>query len=272
MPEGDTIHRIAAALQRELEGGTLDRVFVRDRGDVAELAGRRVERVHALGKHLLIEIEGGWTLRVHLGMHGKVVRRHARQRPPRAPTVVLESGDRAFDCVRAYTAELVRTAALATHGKLARLGPDLLAESPDIDEAVRRASLGAYAGREIGELLLDQRVAAGIGNVWKSEVLFACRVHPRARVGALGQGTLRELFETAARLMGANLATRRRESVPLRRRPEPGSVRLWVYGRAGKGCMECGGVIERFLQGEMGRSTYWCRGCQGDVSPGGSAG
>jgi endonuclease VIII len=264
MPEGDTIHRIAAALQRELEGGTLDRVFVRDLGDIAELAGRRVKRVHALGKHLLVEIDGGWTLRVHLGMHGKVVRRHVQQRPPAAPTVVLEAGDRAFDCVRAFTAELVRTAALATHGKLARLGPDLLAASPDIDAAVRRASLGAYAGREIGDVLLDQRIAAGIGNVWKSEVLFACRVHPRAPVGSLSAETLRDLFETAARLLRANLKTRRREAVPLRRRPEPGSVRLWVYGRAGKACLECGTAIETFLQGEMARRTWWCRGCQGE--------
>jgi endonuclease VIII len=262
MPEGDTIHRTAIALQRELEGRALDRIMLRDRGDVAELAGRRVERVHALGKHLLVDIEGGWTLRVHLGMHGKWLRRHAREAQPRAPTVVLVAGERAFDCVRAYTAELVRTDALRNHARLARLGPDLLVEEPDIDEAVRRALIAAYAGREIGDVLLDQRVASGIGNVWKSEVLFACRVHPRTTVGSLGDARLRELFETAARLMRDNLATRRREAVPLRRRPQPNSQRLWVYGRAGKPCLECGAAIERALQGDMARSTYWCPACQ----------
>jgi endonuclease VIII len=268
MPEGDTIHRTALALQRELQGRTLDRIVLRDRGDVAELAGRRVERVHALGKHLLVDIEGGWTLRVHLGMHGKWLRRHAREAQARAPTVVLVAGDRAFDCVRAFTAELVRTSALRTHAKLARLGPDLLVESPDIDEAVRRALMPAYAGREIGDVLLDQRVAAGIGNVWKSEVLFACRVNPRANAGSLTREELRALYETASRLMRENLGTRRRESVPLRRRPEPGSQRLWAYGRAGKPCLECGAPIERFLQGDMGRSTYWCPVCQRSTATG----
>jgi endonuclease VIII len=263
MPEGDTIHRIAAALQRELEGRVLDRLLLRDRGDVPELVGSRVERVHALGKHLLLDIEGGWTLRVHLGMHGRWNRRHVREAAPRAPTVVIEAGEHAFDCERAYTVEMVRTAALPTHPRLARLGPDLLAEPPDIDEAVRRALTPAYAGREIGDVLLDQRVAAGIGNVYKSEIMFECRVQPRTRLHALAADELRSLFETAARLMRANLGTRRRTSVPLRRRPEPGSQRLWVYGRAGKPCLECGTVIERFLQGDMARSTYWCPRCQG---------
>jgi formamidopyrimidine-DNA glycosylase len=221
-------------------------------------AGRpRVERVHALGKHLLIDIEGGWTLRVHLGMHGKWCGgthrsgRRARRRWCWSPATA-----RSTACAPTPPSSCARRARDARQTGAARPRPAGGVAGHRRGRAPRVAA-GAYAGREIGDVLLDQRVAAGIGNVWKSEVLFACRVHPRARVGALGRGTLRELFETAARLMGANLATRRRESVPLRRRPEPGSVRLWVYGRAGKGCMECGGVIERFLQGEMGRSTYW---------------
>jgi endonuclease VIII len=262
MPEGDTIHRIARALQRELEGRVLDRLMLRDRGDVPELAGHRVERVHALGKHLLIDMESGWTLRVHLGMHGQWRRRHAHEPAPRAPTVTIVAGDRAFDCSRAYTAELVRTAALRSHGRLAQLGPDLLADPPDIDEAVRRARTPAFAGREIGDALLDQRIAAGIGNVYKSEILFVCRIHPRARLQALESDTLHALYNTAALLMRQNLRTRRRTAVPLRRRPEAGSQRLWVYGRAGKPCLECGTAIQRFLQGDMARSTYWCRVCQ----------
>jgi endonuclease VIII len=266
MPEGDTIHRIAGALQRELEGRVLDRLMLRDRGDVAELAGRRVERVHALGKHLLIEVESGWTLRVHLGMHGQWRRRHAAEPGPARPTVAIVAGERAFDCTRAYTAELVRTAALRTHGKLARLGPDLLADSPDIAEAVRRARTPAFAGREIGDALLDQRIAAGIGNVYKSEILFVCRTHPRAHLHSLQADTLHALFTTAAQLMRQNLRTHRRTAVPPRRRPEAGSQRLWVYGRAGKPCLECGTAIKRFLQGDMARSTYWCPACQ-DARP-----
>jgi endonuclease VIII len=262
VPEGDTIHRTARALQRELEGRTLDRLFVRDRGDVAELAGRTVERVEAVGKHLLVHVAGGWTLRVHLGMHGAWRRRHAREPAARAPTVTIVSGDRAFDCSRAYTAELLRTAALPGHARLGRLGPDLLAPEPDIDEAVRRAALPAHAGREIGDVLLDQRVAAGIGNVYKSELMFEARLHPRTRMLAIDRAALHALFTNAARLLRLNLTTRRRTAVPLQRRPRAGSQRLWVYGRAGKPCLDCGTAVERFLQGDMARSTYWCPRCQ----------
>ena len=267
MPEGDTVHRIAAVLGREVAGRTVARLELRDRGEVAELAGATVEAVEAVGKHMLIRLSGGWTVRVHLGMKGKWRRQHVRQKRPGRPTVVFEVGETAYICDRAYTAETVRTEHLRRHPKLARLGPDLLAEPPDLEAAVRRARQPAYRGREIGGLLMDQRVAAGIGNVYKSEVLFVCRAHPRTPVGDLSPATLRGLYETASRLMRRNLGQRRRTHVPLERRPTPSSERLWVYGRKGEPCLECATPIERFLQGDMGRSTYWCPGCQGS-SPG----
>jgi endonuclease VIII len=262
MPEGDTVHRNAAVLRREVEGRVLARLVVRDRGDVAELKGRRIEQVEAVGKHLLVHIESGWTLRVHLGMHGKWSRRHVREAMPRDMTVMLVVDETSYICERAYTAELLRTTAVRTHPRLSRLGPDLLAEPPDIAEAVRRARVPAQAGREIGDVLLDQRIAAGIGNVYKSEVLFECRIHPRTRVGALSPDQLEALFMKAAELMRLNLLTRRRTAVPLRRRPQPSSQRLWVYGRAGRPCLDCGTRIERFMQGDLSRSTYYCPQCQ----------
>lgn len=262
MPEGDTVHRNAAVLKRELEGRTLARVVVRDRGDIAEFAGRSVTRVEAIGKHLLVHIGGEWILRVHLGMHGRWVRRHARESLPRDLTAMLVTGDTAYICENAFTAELLRSSALRTHPRLARLGPDLLAEPPDIGGAVRRASVPAHAGREIGDLLLDQRIAGGIGNVYKSEVLFECRIHPRTPVGRLDAMQLEALFTTAARLMRLNLLTRRRTAVPLRRRPTPTSHRLWVYMRNGKPCLDCGTPVQRIMQGDMHRSTYFCPRCQ----------
>jgi endonuclease VIII len=262
MPEGDTVHRIATVLKRELEGRTLARLVVRDRGDVPELCGREVARIEAVGKHLLVHVDGGWTLRVHLGMHGRWVRRHLREPVPPRMTVMLVTGETAYVCERAYTAELMRTDAVRTHARLARLGPDLLADPPDIAEAVRRAQVPAHAGREIGDLLLDQRIAAGIGNVYKSEVLFECRVHPRTRVGDLSAEQLQALFEKAAQLMRLNLLTRRRTSVPLRRRATPSSQRLWVYMRHGRPCLDCGTAVQRFLQGDMARSSYFCPECQ----------
>jgi endonuclease VIII len=264
MPEGDTIHRIARALDGALPGRVLERLEIRDRGEVRDLAGRRIEGVEARGKHMFIHLEGGWSLRFHLGMKGRWVRRHVAEpgRGRASATATLTVGDAVYACERAYAAELVRTVSLRHHPKLARLGPDLLDDPSPVAEAVARARQPGYRGREIGDLLLDQRVAAGIGNVYKSEVLFECRVHPRVAVGALEAAVLERLFERASSLMRANLRTRRRTTVPLARRPRPSSDRLWVYGREGKPCLECGTVVERLLQGDMGRSTYFCPACQ----------
>lgn len=267
MPEGDTVHRNARVLNREMQGRTLARFFVRDRGDVRELAGRTVTLVEARGKHLLVHMDGGWILRVHLGMKGRWVRRHVSERTPRRMTAMLVADDTAWICDGAFTAELMRAETLRTHARLSRLGPDLLADPPDIAAAVRRACMPAHANREIGDLLMDQRVAAGIGNVYKSEVLFECRVHPRTRMHELPAEKVTELFERAAHLMRLNLLTRRRTAVPLRRRPTPSSQRLWVYMRKGKPCLDCGTKIERFMQGDMSRSTYFCPVCQTASAP-----
>lgn len=261
MPEGDTVHRNARVLDRELRGRALGRIFVRDRGDVAELAGRTVDRVDARGKHLLVHIDD-WVLRIHLGMKGRWVRRHVRERLPHNITAMLVVDETAWICENAFTAELLRGTALRTHPRLGRLGPDLLADPPDIAGAVRRARASAHAGREIGDALMDQRIAAGIGNVYKSEVLFECRVHPRTRIRDLSAAQVSGLYERAAHLMRLNLLTRRRTAVPLRRRPTPSSQRLWVYRRNGRPCLDCGTSIERFMQGDMNRSTYFCPGCQ----------
>ncbi len=261
MPEGDTVHRNARVLSRELVGRTLTRLYLSDRGDVAELAGATVNRVEARGKHLLIHI-GEWVLRIHLGMKGSWVRRHVKERLPAGARAVLVVGDTAYVCAGAYTAELMRASAVRAHPRLSRLGPDLLADPPDIDEAVRRATLPAHADREIGDVVMDQRIAAGIGNVYKSEVLFETRIHPRTRMRDVPPAKVREVYTRAAELMRLNLLTRRRTSVPLRRRGTPSSTRLWVYMRNGKPCLDCGASIERIMQGDMHRSTYFCPVCQ----------
>lgn len=263
MPEGDTVHRVARALGREVVGREVLAVSLHERGQVPELAGRAVVGVEPVGKQMFIHFSGEWSLRIHLGMNGAWRRLHVRQRRPSNPTVALVVGETVYVCSRAYRAELVRTAEVRRHPKVARLGPDLLAEPPEVGEAVRRARHPAYAGREIGDLLLDQRIAAGIGNVYKSEVLFECGIHPRIPVGQLTEEELRSLFDKAAHLMRLNLLARRRTHVPLKRRPTPSSQRLWVYRRAGRPCLDCGTPIERFVQGDMARSTYFCPTCQG---------
>jgi endonuclease-8 len=262
MPEGDNIKRVASVLTREIVGRQVARLALNDQGDVPELDGKAIESVHPHGKQMLVEFEGGWSLRVHLGMHGSWLRKHVREPRPRHWTIVLAVGEVAYVCVNSYRAELIRTTAVRTHPRLARLGPDVLAEPPDIDEMVRRARVSAHAHREIADVLLDQRIAAGIGNIYKSETLFERRVNPRTRVGKMSEEQVRGLYESAAKLMRLNLLTRRRTAVPLKRRPEPTSQRYFVYRRAGQPCLDCGTPIVRFVQGDMGRSTYWCPRCQ----------
>jgi endonuclease-8 len=262
MPEGDTVHRHARLLAGHLVGRPLRRLWLNDMGHVTELEGRDVASIEARGKHLLVHVAGGWSLRVHLGMKGRWRALPVATAVPPGSTVLIEAGDQAFACVRAYHAELARTHTLKRHPKLVRLGPDLLADAPRIREAAARARRPAFRHREIGDLLLDQRVASGVGNVYKSEVLFRCRIHPRTTVGRIPLDGLEKLFQEAAVLMQFNLATIRRTTVPLKRRPDPNSPRLWVYGRAGEACLACRSVIERIVQGDLARSTYFCPECQ----------
>ena len=270
MPEGDNILRYATVLGGELTGRTVDRLFLHDHGEVPELAGSTVERIEARGKQMLILLDRGWTVRVHLGMHGAWRRRHVRERPPRDVTVALSSGDVAYYCIRSYRAEMIKTARLDSHVRVGRLGPDLLAEPPDIDEAVRRAKKQGFAMREIGDLVMDQRVAAGIGNIYKSETLFETKTHPRALMHQLDEAQVRAIFERAAGLMRQKLLIRGRNSVrPHRRDGVAARARFLVYMRKNKPCYDCRTKIERILQGDMGRSTYFCPSCQ--ALPTGSA-
>jgi endonuclease VIII len=262
MPEGDTILRIARSLSANLVGGVIDHFEVKEQGPIRDFVGRTVDGVEARGKHLLLHVEGGWSLRVHLGMHGRWRSQPDSFPRPRSPTALIVADGTAWICSRAYRAELMRTVLSATHPRLRQLGPDILAEAPAIEAMVERAFLPGNAQREIGDLLLDQHVAAGIGNVYKREALFAARVHPRSHIAQLGRDTLHRIFAEAARLMKANLETRQRTSVPLRRRPHPGSPRMFVYGRAGRPCLDCGAPVERIVQGDAARSTFCCPQCQ----------
>jgi endonuclease-8 len=136
------------------------------------------------------------------------------------------------------------------------LGPDPLAADFDAEEAARR--IATRAELEIADALLDQRAIAGIGNVLKSEVLFACGVNPFSRVAALAPGDIATLVAKAQRLMRVSAASGVRRTTG---RDNP-AARLWVYGRAGQPCRRCGTPISRVKQGPNARSTYWCPKCQ----------
>jgi endonuclease VIII len=280
MPEGDTIFRAARALDRVLTGRRLVRFELRPApvGRRPE-PGELITSVRAQGKHLLIAFEGGLSLHTHLQMHGSWhVYRPGEPWKKKASTAVavVEVADAAQPdtpvamavCFAAPVVELVEDP--SRHPRLATLGPDLCRPDADLAEAAARLGRLPPEG-QIGAALLDQRVACGVGNVYKSEVLFACGVDPFAAVGALSDETRRRLIDTAARLLRANL-----EGGPRSTLSHPGDhgggargLRrgLAVYGRAGRPCRRCGRPIQSRRQGENARMTYWCPGCQ----PGGDA-
>lgn len=270
MPEGDTIFRTATVLREALAGRTVTRARARARPgmrrvpDLRPLEGRRVERVEARGKHLLIGFEGGLTLRTHLRMTGSWHRyapAEAWRRPVHQASAVIETAESVAVCFNAPVVELLDERALARHAPLNGLGPDLLGRTFDTDAALAR--LRERDAVPLGEALLDQRALAGIGNVYKSELAFLAGRDPWTPVRDVDDGALRALLADARRLLAANARGGARST-----RPGGG---LWVYGRAGRPCRRCGTLVRVRRQGALGRLTYWCPRCQG-AGPAGTGG
>ncbi|MCU0936370.1 MAG: formamidopyrimidine DNA glycosylase [Gammaproteobacteria bacterium] len=260
MPEGDTVAKLAAALGPLLAGAAPVRVEVRGAPSGA-LDGRRVEGVHAVGKHLFLAFEGGRLLRSHLGMYGswhRYGRGEPWQRPARQASIVIDLGERVVVCFNAREVEVLRADGLRHRDLLARLGPSLAGPGPDLAAAVARARSTLEDATPLTDLLLDQRVASGVGNVYKSEVLFLEGLHPGKTLAATGDDRLAAVFARAADLMRQNLGGGPRVT----RFDDPGSDPLWVYGRRGRPCLRCGSPIRYARTGRTQRSTYWCPRCQ----------
>lgn len=259
MPEGDTIHRTAATLHRALGGRIVSAVDGHAEAADPSLVDLRVEDVVARGKHLLIRFDDGRALHTHCGMTGSwhVYRPGERWRkPPRRATVVLHTSEWVAVCFSAPVARLVDAAIDVRRLVPGGLGPDLTDGDADLEEATRR--LTASPAIPLGVALLQQSRVAGIGNVYKSEVLFLRGLDPFATTETLDAAATRALVETAARLLQANL----RGTARVTRIDAPGE-RLWVYGRSGRPCHRCQTLIAMRRQGLHGRSTYYCPTCQG---------
>jgi endonuclease VIII len=258
MPEGDTIHNLAARLRRVLAGRVVRRLEARTIPDARTKTrvGRTVVGVEALGKNLLVRFDDGSALHLHLRMLGRVfVDAPGATRRPCAQ-LELEVDGALVRGHRLPVLRLLGPGAERRAPELRALGPDLLAEEPDHDEAIAR--LRALGGRAVGEALLVQRAASGIGNVYKSEILFLEKTDPRAAVAQLDDEHLRRLLVRARALLQRNLGRGAR-----RTRSALAGPRLWVYGRGGEACLACGFAIARILQGAPpGRSTYFCPRCQ----------
>jgi endonuclease VIII len=250
MPEGDALHRAADRL-RVLEGEVVSVETPHPRAAVLRLSerldGRRLERVRAVGKNLLLDFEGGLVLRSHLRMRGRWRVEAAGTQPFGTPWLVLRGRERQAVLWNGPVLELTRGSSPA----VARLGPDVMTDPPDLDAMLARFR-AARQSREVGEALLDQRLASGIGNKWKAEALHAASVSPWRKLSQLDDDELRGLLAEAARLMQTGGGPRR------------------VYHRAGRPCPRCGTRIRSFPQGDDARIAYWCPACQAGTGPAGA--
>lgn len=271
MPEGDTVHRHALQLTPRLVGQKVVAIYARG-VRYAALEGETITNVQAQGKHLLIDVGPRARLHVHLGMNGRlsVVPRSELTvvRAARA-TLAVATAQVAALWSMARTVEVLRTAFSHAHPALRALGPDLLAADFDVGQVVARARATA-THVPLGELLLDQRVACGIGNVYKSEVLFLERLNPRTPTSQLDDARLTKLFLHARELMQANLGPWRRTTTANLARNEwipRGQGRMHIYRRNGRPCVICGTAVSRLYQGDPPRSTYFCAHCQPAALP-----
>jgi len=245
MPEGDSLHRAAQRLQ-VLVGERVEVETPHPRAAVkglpGRLDGRRLEQVEAVGKNLLLHFEGGLVLRSHLRMKGRWrLERRGTARTGK-PWLVLRGAEHEAVLWNGAVLELVGPRGAP------RLGPDILGEPPDYETMLAR--LRTEPEREVGDALLDQRLVAGIGNVWKAEALWEARVSPWRAVADTSDEELRAILQAAHELMTTSVET--------------GRARRVAYNRAGRGCRRCGTPIEARGQGDGNRIAYWCPACQPD--------
>lgn len=264
MPEGDTLFRLATRMRPLLLGREIVGAEAREPAHVRGLDGAVVSEVRSVGKHLLIGFDDETLLRVHLGIKGRWFFGARGARWPRGRSdmgLLLSTESHDLVCFWPKAVERFPRRHLGQHKILSRLGPDLADVDADLDEVFRRAREEERGELDVADLLLDQRVSAGLGNVYKCEALFLERLHPWTAVRALDDDRLRSLLARAHRLLRANLGVARRNTTGLRQR------RLWVYGQSRRPCLVCGGPIAVEPQGEDARLTWWCPHCQREDAP-----
>ena len=244
MPEGDSLRRAALSLQvlvGQRVGVETPHPRAAGKRLVERLDGLVLEGVEALGKSLLLRFEGGIVLRSHLRMSGRWRVEPLGATRTGRPWLVLRGDRHEAVLWNGPVLELARGAGTS------RLGPDILAEPPDLDWMLERLRAEPQE-RELGDALLDQRLVAGIGNLWRAESLWDARVSPWRTLAGVSDDEVLAVLAAAHRLMRAAVEGTR----PLRH----------VYRRAGRACRRCGTPIRSHAQGENARIAYWCPGCQ----------
>jgi endonuclease VIII len=251
VPEGDTLHRAATLLQ-PLVGSRIAASSPNPRAQAERVAeqidGRVLESIDAVGKNLVLRFSGGVVVRSHLRMSGRWTLRPAGEERAGRPWLVLRAAD--------VEGVLWNGPVLELHTRaLVRLGPDILERPPRIDEMLERLRR-ADPTRPLGEVLVDQTLVAGIGNVWVAETLWAAELSPWRRLGSVSDAERRRALETAASLMRASVDGTR--AAPR------------VYRLAGRPCPRCATAIRAWGIGDANRTAYWCPACQRGEEPRGA--
>ena len=284
MPEGDTIYRAARALSKAL-GGRIVTGFETGLAKLARvnddmsLVGRTVERVESRGKWCLMYLSSDLILVTHMLMSGSwhLYRTGERWRMPRAKMrVVLKTNEWEAVAFNVPIAEFHTARSLERSSQVPKLGPDVLSAEFTVDRGVARLEAYGFENPEadVGVVLLNQRVMAGLGNVYKSEVAFAAGVNPWRAMRTVTRAEMERMVEFSLRYMKANVLDGSGDGIVTyagnRRTTHSMSKedRLWVYGRQGQECRRCGAAIMMRKQGEQARSTYWCGKCQPWVGEG----
>lgn len=267
MPEGDTLHNIAAKLRPVLVSKPVVRLeFPRLAGETSDFVGSKVIEVEARGKNLLIHFDNGFVLHTHLKMPGAwhLYRPgESWKRSLHAARVVLEVPDAQAVCFQAPVVRVLKAAQLKRDPRLDQVGPDLLGDTFDDERAVQR--LETLKAWPLGEAVMHQPAVSGIGNVWKSEVLFLEQLDPFQPVEAVPRESLRALLLRTRGLMQKNVDREGAPAPPRRTTRFEGvtdGTRVWVYRRRGMPCFRCGTTVRMKRQGDALRSTYFCPTCQ----------
>lgn len=268
MPEGHTIHRHARRHRAALAGQKIatDSPQGRFAEGARRLDGRVLETVDAQGKHLFYRWEGGETLHIHLGLFGKF--KVHRQNPPPPPTpntrLAMKSSDATVYLAGPTICELISP--YEEDSIRSRLGPDPLANGSDSKKLEAFAANLARRRIPVGAALLDQKIIAGIGNVYRAEALFLTGIDPRTPANALGEEEVSRLWTMSADLLKAGeragrIITVDPADVGARRTSDLSRhERLYVYKRQGEPCRRCGTPIT--MTDMANRKTWWCPSCQ----------
>lgn len=275
MPEGPTIRVTADLLRAALQEQTITAFSSPLKKAAAEdwcskIEGHRVDLVRSHGKHLLIEFSSGFVLYSHMLMWGAwhvYQPGEAWRKPQQRARVVLATPSSVAVLFNAPICELIHRDRLAHH-TTASTGPDLLNDQFDFDEARRRFFAPEHSDRELGDLIMDQRVVAGIGNILKSEILFGAGLHPQRTPQTLTPEEFDRMILVSRDLMRKSYELGTFEGAFL---PEEvvieGGRYGYAYRRRGYPCARCGTPIRMVRQGEQQRMTWYCPECQPYVGP-----